>query len=754
MLPKNNKQVDKLYQSDTICFLLCENLFYIMILNSSPANAATLGGVGTVQSFNIKATAKSFSILSSGLYANKIRAIIRELSCNAYDSHVAAGKTNVPFEVHLPTTLEPHFHVRDFGLGLSHDQVINIFTTFFESTKTNSNDFVGALGLGSKSPFSYTDNFTVIAIKDGRRGVYTAFINEDGIPSIAQMTEDNTDEPNGVEVKFAVTDRGDFTRFVSEAVTVYTHFETLPNFTGERCDIREKSYKWRDIIPGVHQRIDSQRSIAIMGNIAYPIDVPASSLEGKYHNLLRTGLEIHFAIGELDFQASREGLSYIDLTVDSIKKKLDALNDALYVQIEKKFDAITEHWKLILEIKNFWRDNLFGESAKKYVTDKKVNIGDEPAHLSYGYFEPIFNAHEDILKSKYNLALRMFTKSRSENTCKKIDIYTRIEYPSGSSSTPVRHSYHKIPVSLSTFFVKNDTKIGASERAKFHWRNNQKTNHRDTVVVMEPVDRTKPVLFDEFLKSVMSPPADQVMFASTLDQRQRAGGVGKNISLLKLEERPSRSRWSNEVDLVWAGADFSEMDKKQTYYYVPLTGYSPIFAYSKCSSVPDFIANLRAIKLKEFGVEVYGVRKGDLEAVKLHKNWVNLEEYVAKTIHKYETELINGICKNYVENTVFWKILSAAPSSYSGDSPIIQLFEKYRKINTNVVARNNAIFRDFIPTIGDKIQKAIDEITKVCSNMEERYPLLKHLDGYRAGTHGGATAINEYITMVDKLKGV
>ena len=187
-----------------------------MILNNAPQNEAVLSTVGEIGEFRIRNSAKAFNILSSGLYANKIKAIIRELSCNAVDSHVAAGKGDVPFEVHLPNALEPHFSIRDFGTGLSHDQVTNIYTTYFESTKTASNDFIGALGLGSKSPFSYTDNFTVTAIKDGRKGIYSAFINGEGVPSIALMMEEQTDEPAGVEIKFSVNDRTTTTSSVTK----------------------------------------------------------------------------------------------------------------------------------------------------------------------------------------------------------------------------------------------------------------------------------------------------------------------------------------------------------------------------------------------------------------------------------------------------------------------------------------------------------------------------------------------------------
>ena len=199
-----------------------------MKLLNSVQNEAILSNVGEVGEFRIRNSAKAFSILSSGLYSNKIRAIIRELSCNAVDSHIAAGNASTPYDIHLPNTLEPWFSIRDYGLGLTHDQVINLYTTYFESTKTDSNEFIGALGLGSKSPFSYIDNFTVTAIKDGRKGIYTAFINEHGIPSIALMMEEETTDPNGVEVRFAVDQRYDFDKFRSEARFVYEYFSLRP----------------------------------------------------------------------------------------------------------------------------------------------------------------------------------------------------------------------------------------------------------------------------------------------------------------------------------------------------------------------------------------------------------------------------------------------------------------------------------------------------------------------------------------------
>ena len=56
----------------------------------SETNVIERSGNFEESNYTIEATAKAFSILSDQLYSNKIRAVIRELSTNAYDSHVDA----------------------------------------------------------------------------------------------------------------------------------------------------------------------------------------------------------------------------------------------------------------------------------------------------------------------------------------------------------------------------------------------------------------------------------------------------------------------------------------------------------------------------------------------------------------------------------------------------------------------------------------------------------------------------------------
>ena len=86
------------------------------------------------------------SILTN-LYADAPLAVLREYATNARDSHVAAG-TDRPIEVDLPSDLNPTLVIRDFGVGLSEAEIIDVYARYGASTKRDTNDQVGAFGLG------------------------------------------------------------------------------------------------------------------------------------------------------------------------------------------------------------------------------------------------------------------------------------------------------------------------------------------------------------------------------------------------------------------------------------------------------------------------------------------------------------------------------------------------------------------------------------------------------------------------------
>ncbi len=732
-----------------------------MILNNAPANEAIVSNVGEIGEFRIRNSAKAFNILSSGLYANKIRAIVRELSCNAVDSHTAAGKADTPFDVHLPNSLEPYFSIRDYGIGLTHEQVTNIYTTYFESTKTDSNEFIGALGLGSKSPFSYTDNFTVTAIKDGRKGIYTAFINEAGVPSIASMMQESTDEPSGVEVKFSVNERYDFDKFRQEARNVYKYFRLKPvisgnaDFTFELVD-----YDTKDIIPGVHSYKSAHKSVAVMGNIAYPIDIPRSDNSlGELAHLLGCGLELHFGIGELDFQASREGLSYIPSTVEAIKNKLDAVNKALSKVIATEANAIPNLWDRGMFIARKKDKSLWKAAVTEYLAANPLPTYDM-TH-GYGARPKTFEFKVSDLAANWNILIKCSEQGRGSRAIKNGKTHTA--YADGNQRDANGHyitwlEWH-IPVDSGSVFVINDLKTGAQGRANYHFREQGTNEYHRHIWILEKADKSKDMDLASFFAAICEPPTERRIAASTLNKPEREK-LGRNVTILKLERRGGSGYRRADDDMVWRDAGdtskFPDTDmhgNPLTYYYVPLSGFMMESAkgYSSGKELYDDVKSLKGL----FGGEIYGVRKKDIADIKTRKNWKNFEDHIAEVLAKRDmTKMLMSLVRTSLDGADILQFNNREIAMFieNKDSPYAKLIEAFKGVDKFEGNRYNIerLFRNFAPN------KSLDPThlqTKYNNELRAvnmRYPLLLKLSTYRVN----APEVAEYINLVDAKKGV
>jgi len=294
--------------------------------------------------FKVNASGKAFKILSSGIYQDKILAVVRELSCNALDSHIAAGKPNEPFIVHLPNKTEPWFSVEDFGVGLSDHDIHNLYTTYFESTKSESNDFIGALGLGSKSPFSYTDTFNVTSTFKGVRTIYSLVVESDGTPQIFTLSSTKMpNQPNGIKVQVPVSpdNSWDIRKFEESAVNVYRYFNVKPVIVGVtdaqvKIINTPKEYIFKNELYAVVQKSQNgQRwynSYAIQGVVAYKIDTDKLQLSDAQETFMRRRtVDIFFPMGSVSFTAGRETLEYDEFTRKScaeyIQKVMDRFED-------------------------------------------------------------------------------------------------------------------------------------------------------------------------------------------------------------------------------------------------------------------------------------------------------------------------------------------------------------------------------------------------------------------------------------------
>lgn len=717
-----------------------------MIIKNKIDNEPVLSNVGEVGEFRIRNSAKAFSILSSGLYANKVRAIIREYSCNAVDSHVEAGRADTPFDVHLPTHLEPWFSVRDYGVGLDEQQVRNIFTTYFESTKTETDDLIGGLGLGSKSAFSYTDNFTIVAIKNGMKRVYTAFINDQGVPSIAPMGEEQSSEPNGVEIRFAVENSYDFRKFYNEAQHVYKHFKLRPIVSGE-FTFTNPEYSDRDIIPGVHANDPNDRgygtSYAIMGNIEYPLDVPENMDLGEVAHLLRCGLTIEFGIGELDIQASREGLSYIPETVAAIKSKLEALNSVLANHIAEEVATVKNEWEKAYILAKKLDSDLWGAATKKYVADTGFALITDSRYARSKKFQ----FDEKTLEQKYNIVIRGFSINHGYGSSTASGLVVENVY---NNETHTYEKYVSIPVDKDTQFVVNDTKVGASERAKYHWKNTKDVGRNDRVYVIEKANKNADMKLTAFFKALANPPKSQIRKASTLLIKERAAGIGKDVSILKLERR-NHKHHMNSNDMVWRDAGkLEQFDDAKTYYYLPLIGF-------KCEGIArDYDMKTYAAALVDSGVlteTVYGVRKADLEDIKGKANWIDLDTYIADKLAQPNVIDVKAVVKEAIGFDTYFKF-GTVRDKVAANSPYLALFNEFATVTTSSATTRKGF--QTLCTIYNvdagnvNVNDEVAKYKKVMEDLQQRYPLLDDLSRY----YRNAEAIAEYINAMDAYKGI
>jgi anti-sigma regulatory factor (Ser/Thr protein kinase) len=133
-------------------------------------------------------------------YVNPIQTCVQELVSNAFDAHRDANKNDVPVKITIPNELnEFYFSVRDFGNSMDVDTIKNVYMRVNASTKSNSNKSIGGFGIGSKTPWAYTDTFILKTFLDG---LETQYALVKGRSSVAVVYSGKTDEPNGVEVVF------------------------------------------------------------------------------------------------------------------------------------------------------------------------------------------------------------------------------------------------------------------------------------------------------------------------------------------------------------------------------------------------------------------------------------------------------------------------------------------------------------------------------------------------------------------------
>lgn len=302
--------------------------------------------------FNIDLSrkAKLVTILSSGLYRDKVTSVIREISSNAYDSHVMKGTPEAPFDFTVPTWEKPHLIIRDYGVGLTPEEAEKTMFSYLGSAKDDSDDFIGGWGLGSKSPYAYTNEFEVTLYKDGKYWVYNCWQNKTGIPDKAIFDSGETDQPNGVKVCVPVK-TADVINFQQSCVKYLneTNFNiNVTNPTVVYLSKRKILHKFE------HEGFDFAISnhaaegvlLVVYGGFVYRIS-ELEGLEGETKNLLANMKEcvkhsvlVGVKVGDCEFNVARESLAGSEVTLLFLNRAIKAMMSYLESAAFQYYDEV------------------------------------------------------------------------------------------------------------------------------------------------------------------------------------------------------------------------------------------------------------------------------------------------------------------------------------------------------------------------------------------------------------------------------
>lgn len=305
------------------------------------SNITTIGSFEG-EKIKMKMDADSLQWISSiliNMYSDVVGACVREYATNAVDSHVQAGVKR-PIEVSLPGAFSPFYKVRDFGVGLDSDGIREIYSQYGASTKRESNDTNGILGIGAKCAMALGPNFSVVGIKNGVRTVVMVSL-DDGAGEMEIIDVTSTTEPNGVEISIPVKS-SDVRDFHDKAATFFSYWADGTVLVDGQAPKRANLTQVSDrtfYVPRQNYWGDNGSDIVVMGGVAYPL-VDEHRIRSQYG---RYSVVCFVDIGAVSFAPSREALMYTKSTIATIDALRKEFHASLRTSVQKTVDEQPNH---------------------------------------------------------------------------------------------------------------------------------------------------------------------------------------------------------------------------------------------------------------------------------------------------------------------------------------------------------------------------------------------------------------------------
>lgn len=706
-------------------------------------------GVQNSNEYTVANNAKMMKLLSDNVYKDKIRAVIRELSTNARDSHIAAKQTR-PFEVHLPTWGNLVFRIRDFGTGMSQEKLETMYRTYGASDKNDSNDYNGCMGIGSKSPFAYAKTFTCISYYNGKKFTYVNAKNELGVPSINCLSVENTTEPNGLEIQVPVNSN-DYATFQQKAIIVYRPFPKSERPIVYNGTNVVSIYEYKQQFSGKNWFIDNsmRKAHVIMGCVEYPIDVEhfedktagnvgdgpswarrsnASPTMNKYSTLLNSGVCLHMNIGDVEMDVGREGLQYTADTVKNIKAALDSFLTELTKQVHDKYISLTRMWDVRVHHYNLLNGELSSLSQLLQVANltwkgQKITTR---VDVDYTMFSSGFNIN-------YVYAHR--------NTIRET---SKVNHFDASWQEPV--------------FLIDDLPRGMKSAAR-RYIDSLTSGRR--VYVVSSADLTNDV---KLLQQVFDMDPASFILASSLPKppKVKRGPIQRVFEL-------NMTNGSTYGASAWTACEVDpEDDDNDGDVFVEMRNWAPIGAEGSLHSVRA-IHSCVAI-LARLGIKIgkiYGVKTSGLSKFSDDKSVIKpLHNFVVEALDKYATSA--KIDESAAKLTKYNELCGSCPID-----KIAMIMKAY--VNppaTSVLADFHKKFKDLQIEV-KAFTKQVEEFNTVCSmvgyvnknksapnpvldaikydSVSDKYPMLQFVEYYELNKKDALTTVVQYVTGVDNL---
>ena len=717
-------------------------------------------GVTKAVSFGIKQTglAHILNVLRNQLYSDKVGAVVREYSANAVDANREAGKADTPIQVTLPSAFDPVFKVRDFGPALNDEEIREVFAMYGESTKRNSNEQIGMLGLGSKSGFAYGDSFVIHSFIDGEAHAYSAFIDESKLGQIVQLSVSTTQEKNGLEIIIPVCE-DDLDEFREKAIKLYRNFKVKPVIHG-LGDHERDGLEMPTMFDGDGWKYLKEREnniTAVMGGIGYSFDKYDIGLmgdkwkegtfkEGEAESLRQIAndhLVLEFEIGDLNVTASREALEFTKHTIKNILKKLRKVNSELKGKVEESFGDC----KTLFDAKR-----LLGEIC---------DYGSPLYQLSDWVRNTITFNGEKIKDKQYNFYKYDYVTIRS--TKKTYGGNTRFNL--GTTIDPRKK----------TVIVKNDMGHVRGAIGKIALLESKEEGRKVYLINFDDY-RYKDTYREEQKQKTEAEVCKELGFDAPMlllselpkPDKKSSVSIGTRTVHKTFEYNSDSyhySKWSDR----WIATEV-DLDEDEGIYVI-INRYviqrpNQDYPHTESRSFSCLMSNLEQLIGKgNMPDNIVGFTKAASKKVVKNDNWIELHDWVAEQVLKVakqknisskleQVKLIDGVHKDWFLDK---SKLEKATKILGQDHPFIELQDRYYDLGdykSEVNDFTNAA-RDWgfkIPK-GKKPETSVD-LKGLANQVEKDYPLVKHvnLDNWYDKTGEGLKALCENMKRLDGCK--